>query len=57
MITIIATPTFKPGMGAQFAAGFPAAAERVLQSEPGTLLYELVSLRERPDTYRVVEFY
>ena len=57
MITIIATLTFKPGLGAQFAAGFPATAERVLSSEPGTLLYKLVSLRDRPDTYRVVEFY
>lgn len=57
MITIIATLRFKPGTGAQFAAGFPAAAERVLRSEPGTLLYKLVSLRGEPDTYRVVEFY
>ncbi len=57
MITIIATLTFKPGLGAQFASGFPAAAERVLRSEPGTLLYKLVSLRDQPDTFRVVEFY
>lgn len=57
MITIIATLTFKPGKGADFAAGFPAAAERVLGSEPGTLLYKLVALRDKPDTYRVVEFY
>jgi len=57
VITIIATLTFKPGTGAQFAAGFPATAARVLAAEPGTLLYKLVSLRDRPDTYRVVEFY
>ena len=57
MITLIATLRFKEGLGAGFASGFAASAQRVLESEPGTLLYKLVHLRDEPDTYRVVEFY
>lgn len=57
MIGLIATLTALPGFGGELAQLMSEIAPRVLSSETGTKLYQVMRLRGEPDIVVVLELY